>query len=154
MAELEATIAQLRGGHGNADDATGPQNSEQQQHHHHHQQKNNIEESQRRASGSTRPRDADDNHIPRDLVRAIDGLKVGDDGRISLYGPTSLFQLPSSLARENTDALSPVASELDSRKERLINNAWRERAFEQLTTIPVRGCRFHCVSISVFFSFP
>ncbi|EEH09662.1 conserved hypothetical protein [Histoplasma capsulatum G186AR] len=136
VAELEATIAQLRGGHGNADDATGPQNSEQQQHHHHHQQKNNIEESQRRASGSTRPRDADDNHIPRDLVRAIDGLKVGDDGRISLYGPTSLFQLPSSLARENTDALSPVASELDSRKERLINNAWRERAFEQLTTIP------------------
>ncbi|EGC44136.1 C6 transcription factor [Histoplasma capsulatum var. duboisii H88] len=138
VAELEATIAQLRGGYGNADDATGPQNSEQQ-HHHHHQQKNNIEESQRRASGSIRPRDArdaDDNHIPRDLVRGIDGLKVGDDGRISLYGPTSLFQLPSSLVRENTDALSPVASELDSRKERLINNAWRERAFEQLTTIP------------------
>ena len=26
---------------------------------------------------------------------------------------------------------------LDARKERLINNAWRERAFEQLACIPV-----------------
>ncbi|EER26876.1 Fungal specific transcription factor, putative [Coccidioides posadasii C735 delta SOWgp] len=70
-----------------------------------------------------------------DLARDIEGLKMEDDGRISFHGPTSLFQLPSGIPQED---LNPVKStqELDGRKERLINNAWRERAFEQLATIP------------------
>lgn len=29
--------------------------------------------------------------------------------------------------------------QLEGRKERLINNAWRERAFEQLAAMPVGG---------------
>ncbi|KAL1957265.1 hypothetical protein VTO42DRAFT_6171 [Malbranchea cinnamomea] len=70
-----------------------------------------------------------------DLAGDIEGLKIEEDGRISFHGPTSLFQLPSGLAPENPN---PVLTEqgIDGRKERLINNAWRERAFEQLTTIP------------------
>lgn len=60
-----------------------------------------------------------------------------DDGRISFHGATSLFHLPSGMVNET--ATSPhTALELEARKERLINNAWRERAFEQLAAIPVR----------------
>ncbi|KAI1920821.1 hypothetical protein LOZ58_006470 [Ophidiomyces ophidiicola] len=72
---------------------------------------------------------------PLDLSQDIEGLKMEDDGRISFHGPTSLFQLPSGAPREN---LGPTQAHqgLDGRKERLINNAWRERAFEQLATIP------------------
>ncbi|EEP78018.1 conserved hypothetical protein [Uncinocarpus reesii 1704] len=71
-----------------------------------------------------------------DLARDIEGLTMEDDGRISFHGPTSLFQLPSGIPQE---ASNPVQAEqeMDGRKERLINNAWRERAFEQLATIPV-----------------
>ncbi|PGH30427.1 hypothetical protein GX50_06801 [[Emmonsia] crescens] len=132
VAELEATLANLQGGSGNRDIALEQQNSQQQQNH--------VEGSRRslsRAAGSRDSRSVGaDEDVPSDLATGIDGLKVGDDGRISLYGPTSLFQLPSGLARETSDLLLPAASELDGRKERLINNAWRERAFEQLTTIP------------------
>lgn len=73
---------------------------------------------------------------PSGLAGDIEGLKIEEDGRISFHGPTSLFQLPSGLAPENPN---PMLAEqcADGRKERLINNAWRERAFEQLTTIPV-----------------
>jgi hypothetical protein len=73
---------------------------------------------------------------PAELAGDIEGLKIEEDGRISFHGPTSLFQLPSGLG---PDQRSPVVAEhgVDGRKERLINNAWRERAFEQLATIPV-----------------
>lgn len=72
-----------------------------------------------------------------DLAGDIEGLNIEEDGRISFHGPTSLFQLPSGLTPDDPN---PVLAEQgpDGRKERLINNAWRERAFEQLTTIPVR----------------
>ncbi|RAL05437.1 putative C6 transcription factor [Aspergillus ibericus CBS 121593] len=70
-----------------------------------------------------------------DLARDFEGLKVEHDGRISFHGPTSLFQLPSGLLSE-TSSTSPLAMQLEGRKERLINNAWRERAFEQMATMP------------------
>ncbi|KLJ07279.1 hypothetical protein EMPG_17226 [Blastomyces silverae] len=131
VAELEAALANVQAGTGNIDGGLGQQNSQQQQ------QQNHVEEPQGNLSRTTVSPGVDDiEHIAPDLARGIDGLKVGDDGRISLYGPTSLFQLPSGLAPEKTNPLLPAAAELDSRKERLINNAWRERAFEQLTTIP------------------
>ncbi|WEW54693.1 hypothetical protein PRK78_000115 [Emydomyces testavorans] len=90
-----------------------------------------LERLARHASGSQ------DENDPVDLARDIEGLKMEDDGRISFHGPTSLFQLPSGIPRENLNPFQ-AEHELDSRKERLINNAWRERAFEQLATIPVR----------------
>lgn len=79
-----------------------------------------------------------DESVSAALARDIEGLKMEDDGRISYHGPTSLFQLPSGLPIENPDPSFSMLNEQNGRKERLINNAWRERAFEQLTTIPVR----------------
>ena len=72
----------------------------------------------------------------QDLAREFDGLNVENDGRISFHGPTSLFQLPSGVASE-TASTSHYAQEIEARKERLINNAWRERAFEQMAVMPV-----------------
>lgn len=72
----------------------------------------------------------------QDLAREFDGLNVENDGRISFHGPTSLFQLPSGVANETTST-SHFAQEIEARKERLINSAWRERAFEQMAAMPV-----------------
>ncbi|KAJ5146956.1 transcriptional regulator family: Fungal Specific TF [Penicillium atrosanguineum] len=71
----------------------------------------------------------------QDLAREFDGLNVENDGRISFHGPTSLFQLPSGVASE-TASTSHYAQEIEARKERLINSAWRERAFEQMAMMP------------------
>ncbi|KAK2762242.1 hypothetical protein FQN54_001252 [Arachnomyces sp. PD_36] len=70
-----------------------------------------------------------------ELSRDFEGLKVEDDGRVSYHGQTSLFHLPSGVMNENL-APTHLGLGLDARKERLINNAWRERAFEQLACIP------------------
>lgn len=71
-----------------------------------------------------------------DLTRAFDGLNVENDGRVSFHGPTSLFQLPSRVLSETANT-SHYVQELEGRKERLVNNAWRERAFEQMAAMPV-----------------
>ncbi|KAJ6160561.1 hypothetical protein N7470_003957 [Penicillium chermesinum] len=72
----------------------------------------------------------------QELARDFDGLNVETDGRISFHGPTSLFQLPSGVVNETASNLH-VTQELEARKERLINSAWRERAFEQMATMPI-----------------
>ena len=69
-----------------------------------------------------------ENDDAQDLAREFEGLNVETDGRISFHGPTSLFQLPSGVVNE-TASTADVAQELEARKERLINSAWRERAF-------------------------
>jgi hypothetical protein len=71
-----------------------------------------------------------------DLAREFDGLNVENDGRVSFHGPTSLFQLPSGVGSD-TASKSHYAQEIEGRKERLINSAWRERAFEQMAAMPV-----------------
>lgn len=54
----------------------------------------------------------------------------------TLHGTTSLFRLPS-----NTVVSSAVHDQVDrdiiANRESLLNNAWRERAFEKLADIPV-----------------
>ncbi|KAB8071983.1 fungal-specific transcription factor domain-containing protein [Aspergillus leporis] len=77
----------------------------------------------------------EDESSSSDLARDFEGLKVEHDGRISFHGPTSLFQLPSGALNETTST-SRLAVQYEVRKERLINNAWRERAFEQMATMP------------------
>jgi hypothetical protein len=70
------------------------------------------------------------------LSRDFEGLKVEHDGRVSFHGPTSLFQLPSGAL--NPAVSNPqLATQAGGRKERLVNNAWRERAIEQMATMPV-----------------
>ncbi|KAJ5359327.1 uncharacterized protein N7496_011740 [Penicillium cataractarum] len=76
-----------------------------------------------------------ENDDTQDLAREFDGLNVETDGRISFHGPTSLFQLPSGVVSE-TASTTHVVQELEARKERLINSAWRERAFEQMAAMP------------------
>ncbi|KAL4788578.1 fungal-specific transcription factor domain-containing protein [Aspergillus varians] len=71
----------------------------------------------------------------QDLSRDFEGLKVEHDGRVSFHGPTSLFQLPSS-ALNPAASSSQLAVQAGERKERLVNNAWRERAIEQMATMP------------------
>jgi hypothetical protein len=73
----------------------------------------------------------------QDLARDFEGLNVEHDGRISFHGPTSLFQLPSG-ALNSAASSSQLAMQAGERKERLIKNAWRERAIEQMATMPVR----------------
>lgn len=79
----------------------------------------------------------EENASEQDLAQDFEGLQVENDGRISFHGPTSLFQLPGGAVPEASGASSQLAMGIGARKERLINNAWRERAFEQLAAMPV-----------------
>ncbi|THC89454.1 hypothetical protein EYZ11_011096 [Aspergillus tanneri] len=81
----------------------------------------------------TRVKEEDEN--TGDLARDFEGLNVEHDGRVSFHGPTSLFQLPSGALNEASNT-SQLGMQQDARKERLINNAWRERAFEQMASMP------------------
>ncbi|PYH92540.1 C6 transcription factor [Aspergillus ellipticus CBS 707.79] len=87
------------------------------------------------ASPGIRNRIKEEEDSERDLAGDFEGLKIEHDGRISFHGPTSLFQLPSGLLSE-TSTSPHLAMQIEGRKERLINNAWRERAFEQMATMP------------------
>lgn len=69
--------------------------------------------------------------------RIVEDLRVEEDGRLSFHGPTSLFQLPGSIRQQAIDLIQ-VDQHIADSKESLVNNAWRERAFEKLADIPVR----------------
>ncbi|KKK21333.1 hypothetical protein ARAM_004080 [Aspergillus rambellii] len=77
----------------------------------------------------------DGDHNAHGLSTDFEGLKVEHDGRISFHGPTSLFQLPSGVLNP-ASSISPLAMQVGERKERLVKNAWRERAIEQMATMP------------------
>ncbi|OAA32330.1 hypothetical protein AAL_01662 [Moelleriella libera RCEF 2490] len=68
-------------------------------------------------------------------------LKIDDKGSITYHGATSFFNLPSD---RNGSGFSDLAflnpsSDADSQhRERLVSNAWHQRALENLSDIPVR----------------
>lgn len=64
------------------------------------------------------------------------GLKIDDKGGITYHGPTSLFHLPSDRDNMQTDYLPAVDTDAH-RRERLVSNAWHQRALENLSDIPV-----------------
>lgn len=64
------------------------------------------------------------------------GLKIDDKGGITYHGPTSLFHLPSERDTAQKDFLSSVDTDAH-RRERLVTNAWHQRAMENLSDIPV-----------------
>lgn len=64
------------------------------------------------------------------------GLKIDDKGGITYHGATSLFNLPSDPHKHKADSLSSIDSDAH-RRERLVNNAWHQRAMENLSDIPV-----------------
>lgn len=70
--------------------------------------------------------------------RAADAAKLDEDEKLPFHGSTSLFQLPDSTRVRSTDHSQP-AHGTASDKESLVNNAWRQRAYEKLADIPV--CR-------------
>lgn len=64
---------------------------------------------------------------------------MDNDGRISFHGDTSLFQLPSASPRPQSehDPNTRLGFSGPEGREKLINNAWRQRQFEKLAQIPV-----------------
>ncbi|KAL5338535.1 fungal-specific transcription factor domain-containing protein [Aspergillus crustosus] len=87
------------------------------------------------SKSKTLTRKEDQSRDDQDLSREFEGLNVEHDGRISFHGPTSLFQLPSGALNPATSG-SQFAAQVGERKERLVKNAWRERAIEQMATMP------------------
>lgn len=59
-------------------------------------------------------------------------------GKVGVLFPesTSLFQLPGSLQIHALES-DQTDQDVDARRERLVNSAWRERAFEKLADTPV-----------------
>lgn len=78
------------------------------------------------------------------MNRNFRSLKIDDKGSITYHGATSFFNLPSDRTGPGSAEmpfLSPPSSDTDSqRRERLIHNAWHQRAMENLSEIPV--CAF------------
>lgn len=73
------------------------------------------------------------------LVRSFGGLKVDDRGGITYHGTTSFFNLPSDrppAAAAPADLLALADTDVQ-RRERLVNNAWQQRALENMSEIPV-----------------
>ncbi|KAI8691646.1 hypothetical protein NCS56_00157700 [Fusarium sp. Ph1] len=69
------------------------------------------------------------------MTRSFMGLKIDDKGGITYHGATSLFNLPSDPHKHKADSLSSIDSDAH-RRERLVNNAWHQRAMENLSDIP------------------
>lgn len=76
------------------------------------------------------------------INRSFRSLKIDDKGSITYHGATSFFNLPSDRTGPGGSADMPFlgqpSSDTDSqRRERLIHNAWHQRAMENLSEIPV-----------------
>lgn len=73
------------------------------------------------------------------LAGTFRGLKLDERGVLTYHGATSFFHLPSEYAGHESGAPSSLHPEnpLSGRRERLVNNAWQQRALEDLSEIPV-----------------
>ncbi|KAH8698677.1 C6 transcription factor [Talaromyces proteolyticus] len=88
------------------------------------------------SSSTEQTPEQDEGALALELSSEFEGLTIEQDGRVSFHGPTSLFHLLPSDTVNETASSSHLTSELEARKERLMNNAWHERAIEQLSGIP------------------
>jgi hypothetical protein len=76
------------------------------------------------------------------LPGTFEGLKLDDRGKITYHGATSFFQLPTpsnELDGSSNDTLAaiPLSDAGESRRDRLVSNAWQQRALETLSETPV-----------------
>lgn len=71
------------------------------------------------------------------MTRSFRGLKIDDRGGITYHGATSFFHLPSDRSATRNDLMSSTDRD-GARRERLVTNAWQQRALENLSDIPVR----------------
>ncbi|KAL4893701.1 fungal-specific transcription factor domain-containing protein [Aspergillus ambiguus] len=122
VAQLETALSDLRSHSSSSTDLLPPKDASPASPH---------DSSSKSPNARTRVQEDD----PPDLTQSFEGLNVEHDGRVSFHGPTSLFQLPSG-ALTGASATSQLALQLETRKERLVNNAWRERAYEQMASMP------------------
>lgn len=79
------------------------------------------------------------------LAGTFKGLKLDEKGVLTYHGATSFFHLPSesTAGGQQSGALAhpPYPEDpLSGRRERLVNNAWQQRALEDLSEIPVSIC--------------
>uniref|UniRef100_A0A0L0NAC4 Nitrogen assimilation transcription factor nit-4 n=1 Tax=Tolypocladium ophioglossoides (strain CBS 100239) TaxID=1163406 RepID=A0A0L0NAC4_TOLOC len=81
------------------------------------------------------PSQARPNAGEQSISRSFRGLKVDDKGGITYHGTTSFFNLPSDRLPAGSEYLAPTDTDLH-RRERLVNNAWQQRALENLSDIP------------------
>lgn len=70
------------------------------------------------------------------VSESFKGLKVDDKGAITYHGSTSFFQLPSDRPSGSRDQQS-TSDQAMQRRERLVANAWQQRALENMSDIPV-----------------
>jgi hypothetical protein len=78
------------------------------------------------------------------LIGSFMGLKLDDKGVITYHGSTSFFQLLDDNATATQSQLKQEAQPFEtteepeiSRRERLVSNAWQQRALEDLSAVPV-----------------
>ncbi|PHH92546.1 hypothetical protein CDD83_6944 [Cordyceps sp. RAO-2017] len=70
------------------------------------------------------------------MSRSFRGLKIDDKGGITYHGTTSFFNLPSDRFPAGCpDMLAPTDTDVQ-RRERLVHNAWQQRALENMSEIP------------------
>lgn len=70
------------------------------------------------------------------LARPFEPAGAPANAKVSFMESTSLFRLPGSLQVQVPE--NDVTDEdVHAEKERLVNSAWRERAFEKLADTPV-----------------
>jgi hypothetical protein len=60
-----------------------------------------------------------------------------NEQKVVFHGSTSLFQLPGSVRTRTTNEETEKQQEDVLKRESLLNNAWRERAYEKLAVTPV-----------------
>ena len=117
----------LKGSHGNEAEAQTPETPE---------------DASVAESSSRQPTD----QLKQRLSGSYDGLKVDEKGVITYHGATSFFQaIAGDPAKghekdehdEHDEAGSSRSAQDMDRRQRLVNNAWHQRALECLTNIPV-----------------
>ncbi|KDN62283.1 putative fungal specific transcription factor domain-containing protein [Colletotrichum sublineola] len=83
----------------------------------------------------------DSNHFESQDEESVNesfkGLKVDDKGAITYHGATSFFHLPGHRPSGSRDQHS-TSEQAMQRRERLVANAWQQRALENMSDIPVR----------------
>lgn len=86
---------------------------------------------------------------------ATKGLKVDAEGAVTYHGATSFFQLPTSDLNGAVGAQDRGAFKIldggNQRKEKLVNNAWHQRALEAFLETPV--CRHSRYTMSCAYGF-
>ncbi|KAL2759778.1 hypothetical protein ACRALDRAFT_2023901 [Sodiomyces alcalophilus JCM 7366] len=70
------------------------------------------------------------------VSESFQGLTVDEKGSITYHGATSFFQLPDDRP-PGFRGLASSSSEASQRRERLVANAWQQRALENSSDIPV-----------------